>query len=280
MREHLRDEMFGGCAGDVSVIKAFIKKAIWGLGYEIRKRREGELWAPDSTEARECIQLIQANTMVGYEALVSLFDQAVYCERKRVPGSFVECGVWKGGCVGLMALANLKYGSLRRHCHLFDAFQEICEPDASVDGERAVGEIREWSREPGFSGRLRPLTGVYDRFGGPGTLEQNKELLERRIGYPAQFLHYHVGWFQETLPKLGNSVGDIAILRLDGDWYASTRTCLTHLYDRVVRGGFVIIDDYGAYKGCRKAVDEFLESIPSPCYLSAVGRDCRYWIKP
>jgi O-methyltransferase len=261
-------------------MKRFIKAAIRGLGYEIRKTEKEEGRRHDSAEARECIEFIRRNTMVMHDVLLSLFEQAVFCEINTVPGSFVECGVWKGGCIGLMALANLKYGSSRRHIHLFDAFQEICEPDASVDGERAVREVRELSREPGFSGRLRPLTGIYDRFGGPGTLQQNKELLEQKIGYPSQFLHYHVGWFQDTLPRDGGSVGDIAILRLDGDWYASTKVCLTHLYDGVVRGGFVIIDDYGAYDGCCKAVDEFVESLSSPVFLSYVDKDCRYWIKP
>jgi len=263
-------------------MKRFIKAAIQGLGYEIRKTEKEEGRRHDSAEARECIEVIQRNTMVMHDALLSLFEQAAFCEMNTIPGSFVECGVWKGGCVGLMALANQKYGSSSRHIHLFDSFQEICEPDASVDGERAVREAREWSHEheASFSGRLRPLTGVYDRFGGPGTLQENKELLERKIGYPSQFLHYHVGWFQDTLAMDGGSVGDIAILRLDGDWYASTKVCLTHLYDRVVRGGFIIIDDYGAYDGCRKAVDEFVEGLSSPVFLSYVSKDCRYWIKP
>jgi O-methyltransferase len=261
-------------------MKRFIKAAISSLGYEIRKSEKEDGRRHDSAEARQCIEVIQRSTMVTHDALLSLFEQAVFCELNAIPGSFVECGVWKGGCIGLMALVNLKYGSSRRHIHLFDAFQEICEPDASVDGERAVREAREWSHEPGSSGRLRPLAGVYDRFGGPGTIEQNRELLEHDVCYPAQFLHYHVGWFQDTLPVDAGSVGDIAILRLDGDWYASTKVCLTHLYDRVVKGGFVIIDDYGAYEGCRKAVDEYVGSLSVPVFLSYVTEDCRYWIKP
>lgn len=261
-------------------MKRFIKASIRGLGYEIRKVTREEWRRHDSAEARECIEVIRQNTMVTHEALLSLFEQVAFFEKNKLSGSLVECGVWKGGCVGLMALANLKYGSSRRHIHLFDAFQEICEPDASVDGERAVREVREWSRDGGASGRLKPLTGVYDRFGGPGTILENKELLERKIGYPSQFLHYHVGWFQDTLPMDGVSVGDIAILRLDGDWYASTKVCLAHLYDRVVRGGIVVVDDYGAYEGCQKAVDEFLEKLSTPVFLSYVTNDCRYWIKP
>lgn len=75
-------------------------------------------------------------------------------------------------------------------------------------------------------------------------------------------------------------MGQIAILRLDAGWYTSTKVRVSHLYESVVKAGFVIIDNYGAYDGCRKAVDEYAESLPSPVFLSYVNKDCRYWIKP
>ena len=82
----------------------------------------------------------------------------------------------------MMALANLRKGEARRYLHLFDAFQEICEPDAMVDGERAVREVLHFTGRSGHDkGRLKPLTGIYDSMGGPGTLEENKHLLERDI---------------------------------------------------------------------------------------------------
>ncbi|HXI69239.1 MAG TPA: TylF/MycF/NovP-related O-methyltransferase [Verrucomicrobiae bacterium] len=82
-------------------------------------------------------------------------------------------------------------------------------------------------------------------------------MLTKEIGYDPGFLHFLKGWFQETMPKDSSQISQIAILRLDGDWYDSTRVCLEFLYDKVVPGGFVIIDNYGAYEGCRKAVAEF-----------------------
>lgn len=263
------------------MIKRVVKETLGRFGYEIHRRGRGGLGAHDlEREALECIGVVRKHTMVSEAALVSLFEQAVFCERQGVPGGFVECGVWKGGSAALMALVNMKHGPSRRIIHLFDAFQEICEPEASVDGARAVAEVSRWSRNPGFSGRLRPLTGFYDRRGGPGTLQENQDLLEGRVGYPVEFLRYHAGWFQETMPRDAGSVGPIAILRLDADWHASTKTCLDRLYDKVVRGGFVIIDDYGAYEGCRKAVDEFLKDRGIPAFLNRVDGDCRYWIKP
>jgi hypothetical protein len=202
-----------------------------------------------------------------------------YCENFGIPGAFVECGVWKGGAMGMMALANLRRGKSRRHLHLFDAFQEICEPDAAVDGERALREVLEFTGRSGHDkGELRPLTGIYDSFGGPGSLDENKSFMNTIIGYPEEFSHYHVGWFQDTLPADHDKIGPIAILRLDGDWYASTKVCLDYLFDKVVKGGVVIIDDYGSYEGCRKAVDEFLEARQQPYYLHTIDSTGRYLI--
>jgi hypothetical protein len=230
-------------------------------------------------EAREKIRLVSANTMVPYARLVTLYQQAVYCEESGVEGSFVECGTWKGGAVGLMALANLAHGARRRHLHLFDSFEGIPEPDASVDGEKAVKEVAS------VGGKAEGKLTVVDRFyethaGGVGTLEANRRLLENGIGYDASFLHYHKGWFQETLPRDAAGMGGIAILRLDGDWYASTKVCLEHLYDKVVPGGFVVVDDYGYYEGCRKAVNEFRKREGIRAFLHHVDAAGRYWVKP
>lgn len=250
------------------------------LGYEIiRKDGKARLLSYDlGKEAYEAIQRVRPNTMLSDERLITLYQQTVFCEEHNIKGCFVECGVWKGGAVGLMALANLKHGTLRRNIHLFDSFQEICEPDKAVDGERAVQEVKQWSNGS-CNGNLTPLNGFYDSFGGPGTLQGNKDFLEKIIGYDPDFLHYHKGWFQDTLPIDYSNIGEIAILRLDADWYASTKICLEYLYEKVVTGGFVIVDDYAAYDGCRKAVDEFMLQNNIVAYLNHIDEVGRYWIK-
>ncbi len=229
---------------------------------------------PTQTEADRMIAFVRSNTMLPHARLHSLYEQAVYCETNGIMGDYVECGTWKGGAVGLMLQVNQKYSASRRHVHLFDSFEGIPEPEAGFDGEKA---IREAIHAGGSGqGRLVAVTGFYD---SPGTLEINRELLENRIGYDPSFLHYHKGWFQDTLPAESSQVGDIAILRLDGDWYASTKVCLEHLYSKVVTGGFIIIDDYGCYEGCRRAVDEFLESNNIHTFLHRIDSEGRYWIK-
>lgn len=224
-------------------------------------------------EAREAIAKIADHTMVSFEKLVPLYQQAAYCEQVGLPGAFVECGVWKAGCVGIMAQANLKYGKERRELHLFDSFEGIPEPDAAVDGSAAVAFAKQAGG--GTGGALKPLA---DQYGGVGTLDVCQKLINGTLGYPKEHTHYHVGWFQDTVPVA--DTGPIAILRLDGDWYASTKVCLEHLYDRVVPGGFVILDDYKAYEGCELAVREFTEARGIRPYLHHLDRWGRYWIKP
>jgi O-methyltransferase len=268
------------------------KKAVKSLfktaGYNIskipaQKINEHYLGYSLEQEANIFIEMIRYNTMVTYERLVSLYQQVVHCEINDIPGDFIECGVWKGGAVGLMALTNLKYGKERRQIHLFDAFDDICEPDL-IDGESAMTKAIERGKAAMGesyvpSGRLVPVKGFFDSQGGYGTLEDNINLLEKRIGYDPNFLNYHQGWFQDTLPKDAKNIDKIAILRLDGDWYASTKICLENLFDKVVSGGFIIIDDYACYDGCKIAVDEFLQKNNHKLFLNHVDAECRYIIK-
>ncbi len=231
-----------------------------------------------SPEIEKDISRIRANTMLTHPRLVSLHNQVRECETRNIPGAFVECGTWKGGAVGLMALANLRFGATRRMLHLFDSFVGIPEPDAKVDGALAITQVQ--SVQGGVAGRLVAVEGLYEKFAGSvGTLQDNQLLLENDISYPSKFIRYHQGWFQDTVAKSALTIGPIAILRLDGDWYASTKVCLEHLYPNVVRGGFVILDDYGTYDGCRKAVDEFRQdhNICSP--MEKIDRSACVWTK-
>lgn len=213
--------------------------------------------------------------------LQTLFEQAIYCEKNNIEGDFVECGVWKGGAVGMMALANLQYGKVPRKLHLFDAFDDICEPDPTKDGSRALEDVKRLANknnaEP--SGALKPVKGMYDTFGGYGTIKSCNDLLTEQIGYKSNYIIYHKGWFQDTLPTDAADINKIAILRLDGDWYDSIKICLEYLFDKVQKGGLVVIDDYGYYEGCTKAVDEYLIKKGIVTFLSYSNAGCRYFIK-
>jgi hypothetical protein len=218
---------------------------------------------------KAAVDRIKRHTMTSFERLASLWQQVRYLDRFDVPGAFVECGVWKGGSTGLMALAHRATRAVpTRELHLFDSFEGLPEPDAVLDDQQSV----DYAGAGG--GELRSVGKCV------GTLDENRELMERLLGYPTDLLRYHVGWFQDTIPRDAPALGSIALLRLDGDWYESTRICLEHLYDKVSRGGVVVIDDYGHYEGCRKAVDEFLQRRKEPVLLSHIDYTGRYWIKP
>ena len=231
-------------------------------------------------EANKSIMIVRKHTMLPYVNLITLYEQVIYCEKNKIEGDYVECGVWKGGAVGLMALANLKHGNKRRNLHLFDAFEEICAPNEEVDGDRAINEVKKILGKKALTkGELTPLKGIYDKFGGPGDIKECQNLLENMICYPPDNIFYHKGWFQDTVPLKSKEIDKIAILRLDGDWYESTKVCLENLYNKVVPDGFIIFDDYGIYSGCKKAVDEFFSSRDESYFLNYSTWCCRYLIK-
>jgi O-methyltransferase len=224
----------------------------------------------EEAEARADALTVRSHTMGSYERLVSLWQQVRYADRRDVPGALVECGVWKGGCVGMMALAHLRsQPTVPRRLHLFDSFEGLPEPDRAVDGALATDYSHHHD-----SGALKPI----DQCVGP--LDENRHLLEDIVGYPTDRISYHVGWFEETVARDAPAIGPIAVLRLDGDWYSSTRVCLENLYPLVSSGGVVVIDDYGQWEGCRKAVDEYLAKIGESPLLGHIDYTARYFVKP
>ncbi len=226
-------------------------------------------------EALAGAAIVSRNTMIPRVQLLHIFECVDYLHRYRIPGALVECGVWKGGAAGMMAYAAKFFGDIRP-LYLFDVFGDTCEPDARFDGARGVKEIGGMEMA---QGRLRQVKGIYDRLGGHGTIEICRELLEGRLGYPGDRIRYVQGWFQETMPEATRPMSAVALLHIDADWYASTSTALSNIYPKVSKGGMVIIDDYGGYEGCRRAVDEFVESTGEPVFLNDIDGKCVYWVR-
>jgi hypothetical protein len=223
----------------------------------------------EEDQIKQAVRVVRDHAWQSFERLATLWQQVRYLDRYHIPGSFVECGTYKGGSVGLMALAHRASSpSPARRLHLFDSFEGLPEPNAEIDGQAAVAFT---------NGRASGALVTTEKCVGP--LEENKRLLEQVIGYPSELLTYHVGWFQDTLPRDAPGLGEIALLRLDGDWYDSTRLPLLHLYDKVVKGGVIVIDDYGHFEGCRRAVDEFIQSCGEPVLLGHIDYTARFWVK-
>lgn len=222
--------------------------------------------------------------MVPYDVLASLYDQVRYLVQNDIPGVFVECGVWKGGSVGVIASAILHSKKPLRFLHLFDSFDDICEPNPKVDGPRALQDVQDLAgvKPDDLTGKLSPVKGIYKKLGGHGTVDICHDLLVNKLSYAESKVIFHKGWFQETVPRDLDELDQIALLRLDSDWYESTKICLEYLYDKVVDGGIVVIDDYGAYEGCRRAVDNFFKTRHIKKYLvpaSSINKECVFFVK-
>ncbi len=224
---------------------------------------DNETWAT--------IELIKGRTMTHHTKVQSLIEAVRYVHRHRIPGAVLECGVWRGG--SMMAVANtlVQLGVTDRELYLFDTFSGMTPPtekDIRINEGKLAAELlagtgggpMSWSRPDKFV----------------ATLEDVKEGFAD-IAYPEERMHFVEGKVEETVPDLAPEV--ISILRLDTDWYESTKHELDHLYSRLAPGGVLILDDYGTWQGAKEATDEFLEATGEPLLLTRVHRS-RIAVKP
>lgn len=192
------------------------------------------------------IRRVRPYTMVWEPALVGLGECVQTVIRDGVPGAFVECGVWRGGSSFLMADLLRKAGQTDRRVWLFDSFEGLPRP-TELDGQLAHDY---YAGAPGLD--------VWGLGRCDASLEDVQASAARlRLTLMLEFVQ---GWFADTLPVTKDRIGPIALLRLDGDWYESTRDCLVQLYDQVSPGGFIVLDDYYGWEGSSIAVHEFLAS--------------------
>jgi O-methyltransferase len=223
----------------------------------------------DEALIKNAVEQLTNYTMASFERLATLWQQVHYLDRYNIPGSFIECGVWRGGCAGMMALAHLHtHKNPVREIHLFDSFQGLPQPDRNFDGPEA----------------LKLSGGLADAKHIPidccvASIEDCQTLLIDKIGYPSNLVKIHTGWFEDTVPKISTSIPQVSLLRLDGDWYNSTKICLDYFYAKVVKNGIVVIDDYGHFSGCQKAVDAFILEVGEPILLNHIDYTGRFWVK-
>jgi hypothetical protein len=188
---------------------------------------------------------------VSQRRLLSLY---LNCSDESLPaGSFVECGVAKGASLSMMSLAS----DGKRYVWGFDSFEGM--PALTAEDK---GDGRQWVGK-NLAGSQKEAQATLDRFSVAG---KNVNLVR--------------GWFDDTLPGYVAKVAPIAVLRLDADWHKATKYCLEMLYDSVLPGGYVIIDDYFAFAGCKDAVDEFraARGIVSPLVTVEPSAEV-YWRK-
>jgi O-methyltransferase len=198
----------------------------------------------DIQEDKEFIKLydkIKEYTMVDIERCYALYNAVKYIIKNNIPGDFVECGVWKGGSAMLIAYTLLKAGVTDRKIILYDTFEGMTKPGGQ-DGEF---EKEEWERNK--------ISDTINRWCLAD--EKEAEMNMRSTAYPFENIKIVKGKAENTIPQFAPL--QIALLRLDTDWYESTKHELTHLFPLIEKKGVLIIDDYGAWQGAKKAVDEY-----------------------
>ena len=194
-----------------------------------------------------------------------------YLVENDIAGDFVECGVFMGASIVCM-IRTLQYfiGAKPRDIWLYDTFEGMPEQNPELDVFHDPTQYPLWDqikRDDG-SGGSNWVHGPID------SVKANVN----RTGYPEDRLKYIKGMVEHTLPLY--MPWEIALLRLDTDYYSSTKHELENLYQRVVSGGVIIIDDYGAFKGCKQAVDEYIRENGLKVLLSRIDEHVRMWVKP
>jgi hypothetical protein len=204
------------------------------------------------------INICKSYSMISRERFLNNIESVQYVEEKNIPGDIVEIGVWKGGSILSMMLAYKNTLKMARNIHLYDTFEGMT-PATTDDKDLhnvAAAHIVETNL---FMRCISPLDEV------TRNISRHTDIVP----------HYHVG----DILKNTYFPEKIAVLRLDTDWYESTKYELDNFYELVSPGGIVIIDDYGHWKGCKKAVDEFLVTHPG-IKLNAIDYTGRYFVKP
>ncbi|MEJ8572840.1 TylF/MycF/NovP-related O-methyltransferase [Microbaculum marinum] len=244
----------------IKAAKAGIFKGAWALGYEVRRRQDPpphRLEVDPSYAAT--IASVRNYTMTPVEKIAALVDATRYIAREKVPGAFVECGVWRGGSMMAAARTLLEMGEIR-DLYLFDTYAGMTEPeevDVDLRGRTAKDRY------------LASAANGYNEWCYASLEDVRQNLLS--TGYPKERCHFIQGDVVQTLPHKG--IGEIAMLRLDTDWYESTLHELNTLYPDISVGGVLIIDDYGYWEGCKKAVDEyFAEGGPLLVAIDAIAK--------
>jgi hypothetical protein len=228
----------------MELAKRIVRRAFRTVGYEITRINERKFPPDFDAGTKEVCEFVRPFTMTSPERVFALRHSVLYLLQRGIPGDFVECGVWRGGSMMAVARTMRDFGVTDRNLYLFDTFEGMSAPtqdDVNFNGESASDLLAQSPRE------MNPTAA----FSALDEVKSNLKL----TGYPPERLFFIEGKVEETIPA--QAPAQVALLRLDTDWYGSTYHELLHLYPRLSPGGILIIDDYGHWEGARKAVDTY-----------------------
>jgi hypothetical protein len=220
---------------------------------------------PDMGREQDFVRLfdqVKPFTMTSVEALFALYNSVNYVLDRNIPGDFVECGVWRGGSSLLVALILKQRGVVDRKVVLYDTFSGMPAPtefDVDKYGRTGFQMMEDYADDIGWC--YASLEDVSDVF------------KSQAFNFQVEFIK---GDVMTTLPNQHPST--ISLLRLDTDWYESTALEYELLYPKLSIGGVLIIDDYGAWAGSRKATDDYFAKAPKPLIVR-IDKEVRLAVK-
>jgi len=198
----------------------------------------------------------QAHTMIGLKRLHSLRQQVETTLKEKIPGDYIETGVWRGGACIMMRAVLAAYGVTDRIVYVADSFAGVPPPDrVRYPADRGRNFYK-------YKQLAVPLDEVQANFAAYGLLDEQVRFVK--------------GWFSQTLPGL--AAQRLAIVRLDGDLYESTMDALNALYPKLSPGGFVVVDDY-ALRSSRTAVHDYLDRQGEKVTLERIDDYSVWWQK-
>jgi O-methyltransferase len=240
------------------------------MGILSRIKKAGQKGIPADFEEfhRSVYSKVKPYTMTSAERIFGLIEAIKYLSRNKIEGDIVECGVWKGGSMLATAITLVDQNDDDRNLFMYDTYEGMSAPtdnDKTFFGEPASKMLK--AADP----QKNP-----ESVWCYSSLEEVRENM-KLSGYRETLIHYVKGKVEDTIPK--TLPANIALLRLDTDWYESTKHELVHLFPLLVKGGVLIIDDYGFWKGARKAVDEYIAENNTKILLNRMDDTGRIAVK-
>ena len=250
------------------MIKRYLRKL--GIGNtslsDARALYADSLYLKDEQSKRRIYDLVKDQSMIGAIGILANIDAIDYIATNNIPGCIVECGVWKGGSMAAMLLRLIDQKNSKREVYLFDTFTGMTKP-SDIDRRGDSNALEKYNQ-------MHKDTHTDWCYASIDEVKKNIS----RTEYPEKQIHFIAGDVSITLPD--TKIPEIALLRLDTDFYESTKAELEHLYQKVAKNGVVIVDDYGTWAGARKACDEYLDKLPFKPLMFRVDQCRRMFIKP
>jgi hypothetical protein len=256
--------------GPLKFLKRLVKNALHRVGYDLVSYPPSNKWEMGllldlSEPEKKIILTARPYTMTSVERMAALMNAVTYVTENGIDGDIAECGVWRGGSMMTVALTLLARGDRSRTLYLYDTFEGMSPPtgvDKSFEGLPADVYLERDPRGTGFW--------CY------ASLDDVRANI-LSTGYPEEKVRFIKGKVEDTVPHTIPS--RLSILRLDTDWYESTRHELRHLYPLLHPQGILIIDDYGHWQGARKAVDEYFAEIGANVFLHRIDYTGRILVR-